>query len=89
LGKAHALSEKQGFVLVVVDKKSKQILGAQAIGPSASVLIAEMGLAVTNKLDVKAIMNTIHAHPTLPESWLEAVFISQNMPLNFPPNLKL
>lgn len=85
LGKAHASSEKEGFVQVVVDKKSKQIIGASAIGPSASVLIAEMALAITNKLDVNAIMNTIHAHPTLPESWLEAVYISQNRPINFLP----
>ncbi len=89
LGKAHALSEKKGFVEVVVDKKTKRILGAQAIGPSASVLIAEMGLAITNKLDAKAVIDTIHAHPTLAESWQEALLIALNRPLNFPPNLKL
>ncbi len=89
LGKALALSEKEGYVQVIIDKKSKHILGAIAIGASASVLIAEMGLAITNKLNVKAIMDTIHAHPTLSESWAEAVFISQNRALNFPPNLKL
>ncbi|NGX36773.1 MAG: hypothetical protein K1000chlam1_01625, partial [Candidatus Anoxychlamydiales bacterium] len=89
LGKAHALSEKQGFVQVVIDKKTKTILGAQAIGPSASVLIAEMGLAITNNLKIDAVTETIHAHPTLPESWLEAVLISQNRALNFPPNLKI
>jgi dihydrolipoyl dehydrogenase len=89
LGKAHALSEKQGFVLVIVDKKSKIILGAQAIGASASVLIAEMGLAITNKLKAKNVMETMHAHPTLAESWLEAISISQNRPINFFPNMKL
>lgn len=89
LGKAHALSEKQGFVQVVIDKKTKTILGAQAIGPSASVLIAEMGLAITNNLTIDGVIETIHAHPTLPESWLEAVLISQNRALNFPPNLKI
>jgi len=45
LGKAHASSEKDGFVEVIVDKKTKRLLGAGAIGPSASVLIAEMALA--------------------------------------------
>ncbi|NGX51926.1 MAG: Dihydrolipoyl dehydrogenase [Candidatus Anoxychlamydiales bacterium] len=89
LGKAHALSEKKGFVDVVIDKKTKIILGAQAIGPSASILIAEMGLAITNKLTANAVIDTIHAHPTLPESWQEALLITLNRPLNFPPNLKL
>ena len=89
LGKAHALSEKQGFVQVVIDKKTKIILGAQAIGAAASVLIAEMGLAVTNKLHIDAVIETIHAHPSLPEGWVEAIFISQNKPLNFPPNVKI
>ncbi|NGX48713.1 MAG: hypothetical protein K940chlam5_00303, partial [Candidatus Anoxychlamydiales bacterium] len=89
LGKAHALSEKKGFVDVIICKKTKTILGAQAIGPSASVLIAEMGLAITNKLTAKAVIDTIHAHPTLPESWQEALLIALNRPLNFPPNLKL
>jgi len=86
LGKAHALSEKEGYVQVIIEKKSKKIIGAIAIGNSASVLIAEMGLAITNKLTADAIINTIHAHPTLAESWAEAVFISQHRPLNFYPN---
>jgi dihydrolipoamide dehydrogenase len=87
LGKAHALSEKEGFVQVIIDKKTKILLGAEAVGPSASVLIAQMCLAITNKLTADSIIKTIHAHPTLPESWLEAVLISQKRPLNFPPKL--
>ncbi|MBN2478724.1 MAG: dihydrolipoyl dehydrogenase [Parachlamydiales bacterium] len=89
LGKAHASSEKDGFVKIMIDKKTKRILGAGAIGPSASILIAQMGLAITNNLTADSIIETIHAHPTLAESWLEATLISQNRPLNFPPNLKI
>jgi dihydrolipoamide dehydrogenase len=89
LGKAHALSEKQGYVEVIIDKKTKIILGATVFGTSASVLIAEMALAITNKLTIKAVLQTIHAHPTLSESWVEAIDISQNTPLNFPPGLKI
>ncbi|NGX55922.1 MAG: Dihydrolipoyl dehydrogenase [Candidatus Anoxychlamydiales bacterium] len=87
LGKAHALSEKEGFVEVIVDKKSKVILGAVAIGTSASVLISEMALAIKNKLKAIDVIDTIHAHPTLPEAWAEALLISQNTPLNFPPKM--
>jgi len=46
-------------------------------------------LQITNKLTVDNVIETIHAHPTLPESWLEALLISQNRPLNFPPNVKI
>lgn len=88
LGQAHVLSEKEGYVQVIIDKNSKQLLGATVIGPSASILIAEMALAITNKLRADAIIKTIHAHPTLSESWAEAIFISQNRPINFFPNLK-
>ena len=79
--------EKDGFVKVIVDKKTKCILGAEAIGSSASVLIAEMCLAITNRLTIDDVVDTIHAHPTLSESWVEALLISQNRPINFPPNI--
>jgi dihydrolipoamide dehydrogenase len=88
LGKAHALSEKDGFVEVIVDKKSKVIIGAVVIGEGASLLIAEITLAVNNKLKVENIIDTIHTHPTIPEAFSEAVLLSQNIPLNFPPSIK-
>lgn len=42
------------------------------MGPHASDLISEGVLAITNELDVDAVINTIHAHPTLSESFSEA-----------------
>jgi dihydrolipoamide dehydrogenase len=89
LGKAHALSEKDGFVEVIADKKTKVILGAVVIGEAASVLIAEITLAINNKLKAQDIIDTIHAHPTIAEAFPEALLISQNTPLNFPPNIKI
>lgn len=85
LGKAQAIVEPEGFAQIVIDKKTGEILGAQVIGYEASSLISEMTLAIQNELTVECITDTIHAHPTLAESWLEAAFLSINLPLHYPP----
>jgi len=88
LGKAVAAMETEGFAQVVIDGKTGQILGAQVIGPEASSLIAEMALAVANELTIECLTETIHAHPTLPEAWLEAALIVGDTPINFPPKIR-
>lgn len=88
LGKSQASIETSGFSQVVVDKRTGQILGAQVIGHEASVLIAEMALAINNELTLACVTETIHAHPTLAESWLEAALIASDTPIHFPPKKK-
>jgi dihydrolipoamide dehydrogenase len=73
---------------VIIDKKSGQILGAQVVGHEASSLIAEMALAIANELTVDCVADTIHAHPTLPEAWLEAALVAVDMPIHFPPKVR-
>lgn len=85
LGKAKAAAETDGFAQVVIDKSSNQILGAQIVGAEASALIAEMVLAVQNELTADCLTETIHAHPTLSEAWMEAAFIAQGSPIHYPP----
>ena len=85
LGKAHAALDTEGFSQIISDKKTGQILGAIVIGHEASNLIAEMALAIQNELTLESVMDTIHAHPTLAESWLEAAFMAADRPINFPP----
>jgi dihydrolipoamide dehydrogenase len=88
LGKSIATIETEGFAQIISDKKTGQILGAQVIGSEASALIAEMALAITNELTIDSVIETIHAHPTLPESWLEAALLANDTPINFPPKIK-
>lgn len=88
LGKAQASGDTEGFAQVVSDPKTGQILGAQAIGHEASNLIAEMALAIQNELTLDSVIETIHAHPTIAESWHEAALIAKETPINFPPKLK-
>jgi len=85
LGKAQAAFHTEGFAQIVTDKRTGQILGAQVVGYEASSLIAELTLAINNELTVECITETIHAHPTIAESWLEAALIANGTPVHFPP----
>ncbi len=88
LGKAQASMDTEGFVQVISDKKTAQILGASVIGHEASNLIAEMTLAIQNELTLESVIETIHAHPTLAEGWHEAALIANETPIHFPPKIK-
>ncbi|WP_425445945.1 dihydrolipoyl dehydrogenase [Dethiothermospora halolimnae] len=72
-GKALAMGETQGMVKVLSKGEDNTIIGVHIMGPHASSLIHEGALAVYNKLNVKDIEHTIHAHPTLSESFFEGV----------------
>lgn len=85
LGKSQATIQTDGFAQIVFDKKTKQILGAQVVGHEASALIAEMAVAIANELTLESITETIHAHPTIAEAWLEAALIANDSPLHMPP----
>jgi dihydrolipoamide dehydrogenase len=71
-GKAVALGETEGFVKVIADKKTGEILGVHIIGPEATEIIHEFAVGRTLEATVDEIMHTIHAHPTLSEAALEA-----------------
>ena len=71
-GKAVALGDTEGFVKVVADKSSGEILGVHIIGPEATEMIHEFAVGRTLEATLEEIMHTIHAHPTLSEAALEA-----------------
>jgi len=71
-GKAFATGDREGFVKLIVDAKYGEILGAHIIGPEATELIAEVSLAKSLEATAESIMKTVHAHPTLSESVMEA-----------------
>ncbi len=84
LGKAQAELHTEGFAQIVVEENTGRILGAQVVGHDAGNLIAHITLAITNELTIESITETIHAHPTLAEVWMEGAFIAQGIPLHFP-----
>jgi len=72
-GMARILDETDGFIKIISDKKSEEILGSAIIGPRSTELIAILTLAVSCRLKVSEVQNTIFAHPTLSESIHEAL----------------
>jgi dihydrolipoamide dehydrogenase len=71
-GKAVALGDTDGFVKVVADKATGEILGVHIIGPEATEMIHEFAVGRTLEATLDEIMHTIHAHPTLSEAAFEA-----------------
>jgi dihydrolipoamide dehydrogenase len=71
-GNATIHMERNGFVKIVADKKYDEILGIHIIGPKATELLAEAGLALSHEATSESMAHTIHAHPTLYESIVEA-----------------
>jgi dihydrolipoamide dehydrogenase len=71
-GKAVSMNLTDGEVKIVAKKDTEEIIGAQIVGPEASVMIAELALAVEKKLTLRDVADTIHTHPTLAEATMEA-----------------
>ncbi|MBI4587861.1 MAG: dihydrolipoyl dehydrogenase [Candidatus Rokubacteria bacterium] len=71
-GKAVAMGEAEGFLKVVADKATGEILGAHIVGPEATELIHEFAVGRTLEATLEELVHTIHAHPTLSEAALEA-----------------
>src|SRR4029077_16951156 len=76
-GRALTLGQTEGFVKVIADAGSGKLLGAHMVGPRATDLIAEATLAIQNGLTLDQVDLTIHAHPTLPESFMEAALAAE------------
>src|ERR1700732_1432052 len=72
-GKALAAGEPEGFIKILIAEPHGEVLGAHIVGPEATELIAELGLAMKLEATYEEIEATIHAHPTLSETVHEAV----------------
>jgi dihydrolipoamide dehydrogenase len=68
-GRALGLDRDEGMTKVLFDPETKRILGAGIVGPNAGELIAEAVLALEMGADAEDIGLTIHAHPTLSETF--------------------
>jgi dihydrolipoamide dehydrogenase len=82
-GRARALGDTTGFVKVLADAASDEILGVHIIGPQASELIAEAVVAMEFRASSEDIARICHAHPSLSESLKEAALAVDQRSLNF------
>jgi dihydrolipoamide dehydrogenase len=71
-GKALGLNDYTGWVKIISDKNTGEILGAHMVGPEVTELLPELTLAQANGLTAADIGHNIHAHPTLSEVLHEA-----------------
>jgi dihydrolipoamide dehydrogenase len=85
LGKAKAEKHTEGYAEIISVKGTGQILGAAMCGHEAGNMIASMTLAIAHELTLESIAETIHAHPTLAESWMEAAHFATGYPIHLPP----
>ncbi|WP_096389587.1 dihydrolipoyl dehydrogenase [Halopenitus persicus] len=71
-GRAMTADATDGFVRIVAADDDHAVLGGQIVGPDASELIAEVGLAVGTGATLEDVATTVHTHPTLAEAVMEA-----------------
>ncbi len=82
-GRARAMGDTDGFVKVLADAQTDALLGVHCIGPHASELISEAVLALAFGGSAEDIARTIHAHPTLAETFHEAALGIDKRTLHF------
>ncbi len=71
-GRAATLGRAEGLTKVIIDPETERLLGVGIAGPGAGELIAEAALAVEMAAVASDLRLTIHAHPTLSETLMEA-----------------
>jgi dihydrolipoamide dehydrogenase len=71
-GRAVALGRTDGLTKVLVDPDTERVLGVGIVGPGAGELISEATLAIEMGCEVTDLTETIHPHPTLSETMMNA-----------------
>ncbi len=85
-GRALTLGEDTGLTKLIIDADSERILGAGIVGPNAGELIPEVALAIEMGATTTDIAMTIHPHPTLSETFMEAAARSLNRSVHIGPS---
>ncbi|CAI6281359.1 Dihydrolipoyl dehydrogenase [Bacillus subtilis] len=83
IGKALVYGESDGFVKIVVDRDTDDILGVHMIGPHVTDMISEAGLAKVLDATPWEVGQTIHPHPTLSEAIGEAALAADGKAIHF------
>jgi dihydrolipoamide dehydrogenase len=81
-GRALAAGAPDGMVKIVAEAKYGEVLGVQMVGHNVTELIAETGLGRALETTVHEIAATVHAHPTLSETVMEAALATLGRPIH-------
>jgi dihydrolipoamide dehydrogenase len=82
-GKSVAVNQTDGFVKIVASKQYGEVLGCQIIGHHATDLISEVVLGKTLETTTAEIGRSVHPHPTLSETIMEAALAAEGEAINF------
>ncbi len=78
-GRSAVMDEAQGFVRIVTDRTTGEILGAQMMAPRATDMIAEIAAVMRCEGTVSELASTIHPHPTVSEMIMEAAHDAEGL----------
>jgi len=81
-GRARANGDTDGFVKILADAKTDEVLGCHIIGPAAGDLIGEVVLGMEFRAAAEDIARTSHAHPGLAEAVKEAALAVEGRTIN-------
>jgi dihydrolipoamide dehydrogenase len=81
-GRANASGEPHGFVKLIFDGRTGEILGAHMIGPDVSELIPILSVAMAGELTESELMAAVFPHPTLSEVIQDAVYAAFDVSIN-------
>jgi dihydrolipoamide dehydrogenase len=84
LGRGVATGAIDGFVKVVIDKATDQVLGVHIVAPTAGDMIAEATLAMAMEASAEDIASTVHVHPTFSEAFMEAAADARGEAVHIP-----
>lgn len=84
-GRARTLYEHAGFTQLVYSNDGGVVIGAQIVGPHASDLVAEATLAIEMGANLVDVAQTIHPHPTMGETLMEAALVGLGHPIHVTP----
>lgn len=80
--RARTMDDSAGFVKILADKKTDEILGAHIIGPQAGTLIGELSVGMAFKAASEDIARICHSHPDLNEAIKEAAMDTYGKPIH-------
>lgn len=81
--KAAAMQETEGFVKVIADKSTREIIGMTLVGPDATELLSLAANLVTCRITIDQASQVIYAHPTLSEAISEAILDTEGKAIHF------
>jgi len=81
-GKAIATGDTEGFIKVLIDSNTSEILGVHILQAEATELISEAAVIRSREGIAQSVLDTIHPHPTLSEAFMEAIGAAIGRPIN-------